>query len=248
MMSVNVMVTPYEKDNLKGLASVKFGSSVKLNGIRIMENNKDGKLFVSMPSYKTKDGSYKEHFHPITKEFKEALDQKILDAYDAKICGVAKESEPVVEPEITNARATSFRKDNIRGLGTVVLDDAFVMNGIKVMRGEYGLFASMPSYKGTDGNYHDYVEFTPEFKKSMNQSLVKAMQNPQVKAEQTKSAGESPYQVGSKLSPEQATKEGFTTVEDGSVKAKLSKAQAKPEKAKQPDIKQTAKQQPVKVM
>lgn len=247
MMSVNVMVTPYEKGSLKGLASVNLGTSVRMNGITIRENS-NGELFVSMPSYKASDGSWKEHFHPITKSFKETLDQKILLAYDAKTHGRAEKKEAVREPEITDVRVTEFQKDNIRGLGTVILDGAFVMNGIKVMEGRYGMFAGMPSYRGTDGNFHDYIEVSGDFKKAMVQSLVSHLQNPPVKAGPTESTGTAPYRADAKPSPEQAAKEGFLPIEDDNKKTKPSKVQAKQEKAKRPDTKQAAKQQPVKVM
>ncbi|MDE7368098.1 MAG: SpoVG family protein [Lachnospiraceae bacterium] len=186
MMTVNAKVTPYENGKLKGLASVSFNDDVKLNGIRIMEG-KEGKLFVSCPSFQTKEGGYVEYFHPITKEFKETFDKTILDAYQDALDGVKrtpKQAEGVME--ISSVRATEFQKDNLRGLATVVLDDSFVIQNIKVMRGEHGLFPSMPSYKGTDGGFHEYVECGKGFKKELQQQVVEALVNNKSKAPEAK--------------------------------------------------------------
>ncbi len=180
MFTLDVRATIFEKDNLRGLATVSFGSDVKLNGIRIMEG-KEGKLFVSLPSFKAGDGTYKEYFHPITKEFKEKFDEQILGAYQNALDGIKHTSKAEGDVTISNVRATEFKKDNLRGLATVVLDDSFVLQNIKIMRGEHGLFASMPSYKGADGNYHSYVELGNEFKKTLNAKVVDALKAPDKK-------------------------------------------------------------------
>ena len=40
MLEMNVNVTLFNKDNLKGLASVQIHDELRLNGIRIMERDK----------------------------------------------------------------------------------------------------------------------------------------------------------------------------------------------------------------
>ena len=57
-----------------------------VNNISIKEN-KDGELFVSMPSVKTNltdehgNPEYRDVCYPTTKEFREQLNQQILDTY-----------------------------------------------------------------------------------------------------------------------------------------------------------------------
>ena len=49
-MFSNVRVTPFEKDSLRGLASVKVGDAVFLTGLKVVMG-KNG-LFVGMPQAK----------------------------------------------------------------------------------------------------------------------------------------------------------------------------------------------------
>ena len=69
MPEFSVTVTPYEREgsNIKGLARIYFENSFIVNNINIVQGKE--KIFVSMPSYKTKqvDEQGKEQKHPITK-------------------------------------------------------------------------------------------------------------------------------------------------------------------------------------
>lgn len=70
----------------KAMATVTFGGVFKVKNISIMEG-KNGNLFVSMPSYKTKEvdeagkAVYKDICNPVTKDFREALYTAILESY-----------------------------------------------------------------------------------------------------------------------------------------------------------------------
>lgn len=228
MFTMDARVTVYEKDRTKGLATVSFGNDVKLNGIRIMEGN-DGNLFVSLPSYKAADDTYKEYFHPITKEFKEIFNKEILDAYQDALDGIKHTPRAEGEVTITNARASEFKKDNLRGLATVVLDDSFVLQNIKIMRGEHGLFASMPSYKGTDGNYHSFVELGNEFKKTLNSKVVAALKAPDKKPPQ----GEDKEQ-GIDAAKKEAASKKETVAKKSAKEKKLGTDEPKQKAAKAP--------------
>lgn len=69
-------------DNKKVVAkaSVTFDSSFVVHGFSIV-NGKNG-LFVSMPTYKRKDGDYIDIAHPITAHGREAIIKLIMDAYN----------------------------------------------------------------------------------------------------------------------------------------------------------------------
>lgn len=68
-------------DNTKVVAkaSVIFDSAFVVHGFSIV-NGKKG-LFVSMPTFKSKDGDYIDIVHPITSEGRVAIIKKIMDAY-----------------------------------------------------------------------------------------------------------------------------------------------------------------------
>lgn len=89
MPEFSVRVTPYEKEgsNIKGLASIYLENSIKVDNVRILEG-KDSKLFVAMPSYKTKQVDengktvYKDFCNPVTAEFREKLYGTLISTYE----------------------------------------------------------------------------------------------------------------------------------------------------------------------
>lgn len=87
--SFSVAVTPFEREgsNIRGLARIYLGESFVISNVDILAG-RDGQLFVSMPSYKTKqlDGEgravYNDVCYPVTKGFREKLYQEILRQYE----------------------------------------------------------------------------------------------------------------------------------------------------------------------
>lgn len=70
--------------NLRAFASVTVGGAVAIHGIRVMDSKKG--LFVSMPSYPYEDRNgetqYADYAHPISKEAREAINTKVINAYE----------------------------------------------------------------------------------------------------------------------------------------------------------------------
>lgn len=60
-------------------ASVTFDNAFVVHGFSIV-NGKKG-LFVSMPTFKSKDGDYIDIAHPITSDGRTAIIKKIMGAY-----------------------------------------------------------------------------------------------------------------------------------------------------------------------
>ena len=88
MPEFSVTVTPYEREgsNIKGLARIYFENSFIVNNINIVQGKK--KIFVSMPSYKTKQVDeqgkpiYQDVCYPVTKDFREKLYNEIISEYE----------------------------------------------------------------------------------------------------------------------------------------------------------------------
>lgn len=80
MKVTDVRVRLYENKSLKGFADVTLDESLALTGIKIIDSSKG--LFVGMPSTQGSDDKYYDIYYPITKEFREALTDAILDEYD----------------------------------------------------------------------------------------------------------------------------------------------------------------------
>lgn len=66
---------------LKAYVTVTFDSVFVVHNVKIIEG-KTG-LFIAMPSRKTANGEYKDIVHPISPEFRAALQEKILSEYNA---------------------------------------------------------------------------------------------------------------------------------------------------------------------
>ncbi len=71
---------------LKAYVTVTFDDCFVVHNVKVIEG-KNG-AFIAMPSRKTKAGDYKDVAHPINSDFRNALQEKILEAYN---------KEPVVE-------------------------------------------------------------------------------------------------------------------------------------------------------
>ena len=64
---------------------------------------------------------------------------------------------------------------SVKAIASANLDDCFAVKNIRVIEGKNGLFVSMPSYKGTDGEYHDLCfPTTPELRKQLNTAVAEA--------------------------------------------------------------------------
>ena len=66
---------------LKAYATVTFDDCFVLHNVKLIEGEEG--IFVAMPSRRTKTGTYKDIAHPITREFRSVLQEKILFAYEA---------------------------------------------------------------------------------------------------------------------------------------------------------------------
>ncbi len=66
---------------LKAYVTVTFDDCFVVHNVKIIEG-KTG-LFIAMPSRKTSTGDYKDVAHPITPEFRNELQDRILAEYEA---------------------------------------------------------------------------------------------------------------------------------------------------------------------
>ena len=198
--TVKVNEAKKEGSNVKAFASVVFGDSFKVCNIAIVEN-KDGNLFVSMPSYKSSEKNenneavYKDICNPITKEFQKELSEAILSAYDKRnelgknefrIGGSEDAGEPPFKVSVT-----PYERDgsNIRGVGRIFFNDSFVVGNVSILQGKNGVFVSMPSYKTKqelNGKpvYQDICfPVTKEFREKLYGSVLKAYDEAKSKAQ-----------------------------------------------------------------
>ena len=65
--------------NIRAIASVNLNDCFAIRNVKVMDSTKG--LFVAMPSYKAGNSEYKDICFPVTKEFREQLNNAVIDAY-----------------------------------------------------------------------------------------------------------------------------------------------------------------------
>jgi stage V sporulation protein G len=65
---------------LKAYVSITFDDSFIVREIKLIKNNTG--MFVSMPSRRKADGSFKDIAHPINNEMRKIIEDKVIEAYE----------------------------------------------------------------------------------------------------------------------------------------------------------------------
>ncbi len=82
MQATEIRIRKVEGEGkLRAYVTVTFDSCFVVHNIKIIEG-KSG-LFIAMPSRKTASGEYRDIAHPVSPEFREELQSKILSEYEA---------------------------------------------------------------------------------------------------------------------------------------------------------------------
>ena len=82
--------------NVLANASVTLNGCFAIRGVRVMDGEKGP--FVSMPSYKGRDG-YKDICFPCTKEYRQQFQQTVLDAYQQALTQLPQRQQEVREQQ-----------------------------------------------------------------------------------------------------------------------------------------------------
>jgi stage V sporulation protein G len=67
-------------DKLKAYVTVTFDGCFAVHNLKIIAG--EFGRFVAMPSRRTRDGEFKDIAHPITTEFRQMVQERILEAFD----------------------------------------------------------------------------------------------------------------------------------------------------------------------
>ena len=68
-----------DEDKLRAFVNITFDDVFVVRGLKVIQGNKG--LFVCMPSRKMKDGTYRDIAHPIQNDFRQSIEELILDRY-----------------------------------------------------------------------------------------------------------------------------------------------------------------------
>ncbi len=83
MEITDVKVIPVDDEKLKAFVSIVFDACFVVTDIKIIHGPKG--LFVSMPSKKRKDGTFKDIAHPLNNQMRQYLEEKVLSVYKQQV-------------------------------------------------------------------------------------------------------------------------------------------------------------------
>jgi stage V sporulation protein G len=87
MEITDVKVIPVDDEKLKAFVSIVFDHCFVVTDIKVINGPKG--LFVSMPSKKRKDGTFKDIAHPLNNQMRQYLEEKVLGVYRQQVASGA---------------------------------------------------------------------------------------------------------------------------------------------------------------
>ena len=75
--------------------------------------------------------------------------------------------------DITDVRVRMINRDRkMKAVVSITIDDVFVINDIKIIEGEKGIFIAMPSRKTSEGDYKDIAHPINSDTRNMIQDII----------------------------------------------------------------------------
>lgn len=84
----------YEEGKVKAIVSATLDDAFVVHGIKILEG--ESGYFVAMPSKKLKEGDFKDVFHPINQEAREAFQSEVIEKYESQKNDFSEEARELV--------------------------------------------------------------------------------------------------------------------------------------------------------
>ena len=80
MEVTEVKVFPVDEDKLRAYVTITFDNCFVIRDLKVIKGTTG--YFVSMPSKKRKDGTYKDIAHPINTETRRMLEERVIQEYE----------------------------------------------------------------------------------------------------------------------------------------------------------------------
>jgi stage V sporulation protein G len=90
MEITEVRVFPVDEEKLKAFASIIFDDCFVVSDIKVIHGTQG--LFISMPSKKRKNGTFRDIAHPLNNETRRKIEERVLARYWEMVDGGASES------------------------------------------------------------------------------------------------------------------------------------------------------------
>lgn len=105
MEITDVKVIPVDDEKLKAFVSIVFEHCFVVTDIKVINGPKG--LFVSMPSKKRKDGTFKDIAHPLNNQMRQYLEEKILGIYKQQVSAATAAPAPAPSGVVASGEAVS---------------------------------------------------------------------------------------------------------------------------------------------
>lgn len=79
MKITEVSVNLRDEERLKAFVNITFDDVFVVRGLKVIAGNRG--LFVCMPSRRTDENSHRDIAHPISNEFRQEIEQRVLDEF-----------------------------------------------------------------------------------------------------------------------------------------------------------------------
>lgn len=90
----------FDEGPMKAIVSVTFDAQLAVHDIKVIHAR--DKYFIVMPSRKNPDDTYRDIVHPINSQFRAALEQAVIDAYEQELAAeAARRAEQDYEQSVT---------------------------------------------------------------------------------------------------------------------------------------------------
>jgi stage V sporulation protein G len=73
----------FDEGPMKAVVSVTFDDCLAVHDIKVIFARE--RFFIVMPSRKNPDGTYRDIVHPISADFRKALEKAVIDAYNVQL-------------------------------------------------------------------------------------------------------------------------------------------------------------------
>jgi len=108
MNITDIRIFPVDEPKLKAFVSIIFDHSFIVSDIKVIEGTQG--FFLSMPSKKRRDGTFKDIAHPLNAETRKMLEEQVIAAYNA---------EMAKKPKTTSAADAGDLTPDLEAKGTV---------------------------------------------------------------------------------------------------------------------------------
>ena len=80
MEITEINITIRDEEKLKAFVNITFDDAFVVRGLKVIKGANG--FFISMPSRKMPDGSFRDIAHPINNDFRQFIEKMILDKYN----------------------------------------------------------------------------------------------------------------------------------------------------------------------